>query len=256
MVVEETACPQDQHNSSSEEEQSIYSIPAPSQPQLLPSMEGNVEFQNLYSIQNLDKQKKMLIAKSFIATECPEFLRELGDVSLDSAGKWALSIPQCLIAQVAGYDLNLDRQLYLSSDTVLFEDIFELLCKKNVFIWHPCFPDWYRKQYDDSWVILTLKNQIKALSAAWVMATQALNDGWKNVSLMTNVILPSVRHSLEGLKNFIRFLRVNRLPKSMPRDVKRKFVELPFSAVWPLDEIHINLLKPIFRRAPSKKGGC
>ena len=204
---------------------------------------------DLYDMQTASTINKQHISKVFAIKDKPDWLTAIGDVSLTDTGKWALNLPQFLVAQVAGHEHKLDRDFVVATDTTFFSDVFELL-SENIINAKP----FSINKFDDFYLKFAIKGHLKSLTASWATAAKALTDHWKDKEFMQNLILPSIRCSIEALKDYIRHIRNKWLPAKVPRDLRQRVINMPFSQIYPSDAETLNQLKQFFRAQPSARG--
>ena len=205
------------------------------------------EFDNLFDQSLTCQGPKRNTSVCFTKQKQPDWLSALGQAHMNEEGVWNLHIPDYLLAHIAGFKGNFEREFNLYNNTNLLPEIFSLVNSK--FCRPPPIP--YFKQVPNS-AYTTVKACIKALSLSLVQANLTYSTHWRNLHILDHLILPSVWANIEALRNAVRTMRASVLPINTPPNLKYRFINASLASWWPEDDSLIMECRKFFRAKKIK----
>ena len=196
---------------------------------MLPGMDQH-KFDALYLTHAPSVSSIKHVPKIFPKQIPPPWLQDLGDPFLDSNRKWALNVPDCLIAHVAGSSPSPDQEFTVHSSVDLLKELFDL--NNNRLPDPPSFGNPIPPL--KSWYSM-LKFQLKSLSLAWVHSQLTYPHAYENTDLTEHIIVPSLSTIISSITHAITFVRELVLPPGIPQSLYSKFINAPLFPLFPTD---------------------
>ena len=225
---------------------------SPNQPKrskLLPRMDREA-FDALYYRQHPSKfEPKKKITKIFSKQTAPGWLDKLGEPRLNDNRKWDLQMPECLIAHVAGHK-PASPEFNVSTNVDLLAEIFDLASYDRI----PTAPSFNRFKPSLALWYSTLRNQFKLFTLSWAQARVTYEKHWEEADYMENVVIPTLSASIESIKSTVLLGRQMVLPPSLPKHLKRQYLEAPLYPLWPENPYLLKLIRMFFLKGAPRRG--
>ena len=74
--------------------------------------------------------------------------------------------------------------------------------------------------------------------------------------MMEHLVFPSVAANIDSLKNSVRWIIHCILPDILPYQLRARFIESPFSALWPENEGLLNEFRQFFRASAARRASA
>ena len=217
----------------------------------MPDLPPEVDMENFsahFSVPDLECNAKKKLKKIFPKKTVPQWLEGLGSVSINQSGKLAINISESLVAMVAGCDKDKPLSFSIESNVDLLEEIINLANEK---LDESEVPSIQGAKPRTSWQIISLKNQVKALTCMMAFVNGKLSSTMKDPEILNEVVLPGLDGLINSIFASVRHLRFEIMPQGTPGDLRKKLLDAPLSPVFPTERVEE--IRRFFREKRSEE---